>query len=87
MRFTTTRNRQKGRNATSRPALALSIQDPDHPYRYLEVRGDVEAIDPDPDGLFFDFLAKRYGFDYVSPLVDFPRRVVITMRPMRTTSQ
>jgi hypothetical protein len=30
------------------PQVALSIADPDNPYRYLEVRGAVEEIEPDP---------------------------------------
>ncbi|MFQ5815819.1 MAG: TIGR03618 family F420-dependent PPOX class oxidoreductase, partial [Candidatus Hydrothermarchaeaceae archaeon] len=33
------RGRQKDLNMRSRPQVALSIQDPDNPYRYLEVRG------------------------------------------------
>ncbi|MEW9534676.1 PPOX class F420-dependent oxidoreductase [Microbispora sp. NPDC049125] len=87
LRFTTTTDRQKGRNARARPHVALSINDPDQPYRYLEVRGIVERIDPDPEGVFFDVLAKRYGLEYEAPVGDAERRVVLVVRPTRFTSQ
>ncbi|MEV4247631.1 PPOX class F420-dependent oxidoreductase [Streptosporangium canum] len=87
LRFTTTTDRQKGRNANARPHVAVSINDPNQPYRYLEVRGTVERIDPDPEGAFFDVLAKRYGLEYEAPVGDAERRVVLVVRPTRCTSQ
>lgn len=87
LRFTTTTDRQKGRNASARPHVAISINDPGQPYRYLEVRGVVERIDPDPEGVFFDVLAKRYGLPYEAPVGDAERRVVLVVRPTRFTSQ
>ena len=42
LRFTHTTKRQKYRNVTANPAVAMSIHDPDNPYRYLEVRVVVE---------------------------------------------
>ena len=51
LRFTHTTKRQKYRNITSRPEVAMSISDPDNPYRYLEIRGVVEEIVPDPTRL------------------------------------
>ena len=38
LRFTHTTKRQKYRNVTANPNVAMSISDPDNPYRYLEVR-------------------------------------------------
>ncbi|MFI6506242.1 PPOX class F420-dependent oxidoreductase [Streptosporangium sp. NPDC050855] len=87
LRLTTTTDRQKGRNASVRPRVALSVNDPEQPYRYLEVRGIVERIDPDPEGAFFDVLARRYGLEYEAPVADAGRRVVLVVRPTRTTSQ
>ncbi|MFD1934437.1 PPOX class F420-dependent oxidoreductase [Nonomuraea mangrovi] len=87
LRFTTTTDRRKGRNAAARPTVALSVNDPDAPYRYLEVRGVVERIDPDPEGAFFDVLARRYGLDYEAPVGDAERRVVLVVRPTRCTKQ
>ena len=46
--LTTTASRQKNRNWQIQPAVALSIIDPDRPSRYLEIRGRVERIIPDP---------------------------------------
>ena len=48
LRFAHTTKRQKYRNVQRNPRVAMSISDPDNPYRYLEVRGDVERIEPDP---------------------------------------
>lgn len=87
LRFTTTSDRQKGKNAAERPQVALSINDPERPYRYLEIRGTVERIEPDTDGAFFDVLAKRYGLDYEPPVGDADRRIVIVVRPERITKQ
>jgi PPOX class probable F420-dependent enzyme len=48
LRFTHTTKRQKYRNVRANPHVAMSISDLDNPYRYLEVRGVVEEIVPDP---------------------------------------
>ncbi len=44
----TTTKRQKYRNVTAHPEVAMSIHDPDNPYRYLEERGVEDEIAPDP---------------------------------------
>jgi PPOX class probable F420-dependent enzyme len=54
-----TKNRQKYRNIRRDARVALSILDPDDPYRYLEVRGTVELID-DPEAELIHTLAKKY---------------------------
>ncbi|MFI6050115.1 PPOX class F420-dependent oxidoreductase [Streptomyces violascens] len=87
LRFTTTTTRRKCKNVTADPKVSLSVNDPDQPYRYLEVRGTVERIEPDPTGAFFDVLAKRYGLEYEAPVGDAEHRVVLVVRPERTTSQ
>ena len=46
LRFAHTTTRQKYRNVQRNPRVAMSISDPDNPYRYLEVRGGDE---PPPD--------------------------------------
>ncbi|MEZ7130854.1 PPOX class F420-dependent oxidoreductase [Nonomuraea sp. AD125B] len=87
LRFTTTTDRRKHRNVVEDPRVAVSINDPERPYRYLEIRGVVERIEPDPSGDFFDVLARRYGLEYERPVGDAERRVVIVVRPTHTTSQ
>ncbi|KAB8193305.1 TIGR03618 family F420-dependent PPOX class oxidoreductase [Nonomuraea phyllanthi] len=87
LRFTTTTDRRKYRNVVENPHVAVSINDPERPYRYVEIRGVVERVDTDPSGDFFDVLANRYGLDYEPPVGDAERRVVIVMKPTRTTQQ
>jgi PPOX class probable F420-dependent enzyme len=86
IRFTHTNFRQKFRNITANPAVAVSIVDPDDPYRYVEVRGVVERVDPDPTGALFVELAARYAQHYrdpfgAAPPTDAADRVVIAVRP------
>jgi PPOX class probable F420-dependent enzyme len=87
LRFTTTTDRRKYLNTVENPRVSLSINDPDQPYRYLEVRGVVERAEPDPSGDFFDTLAVRYGLEYERPVGDRERRVTLVVRPLRVTSQ
>jgi PPOX class probable F420-dependent enzyme len=54
------KGRQKDLNMRGRPRVALSIQDPENPYRYLEVRGTVVGITEDGGDAHIDKLAKKY---------------------------
>ncbi len=77
--FTNTTGRPQTRILERTGQLAMSILDPDQPYRYLGLAADVETINPDPDGTFFYRLADRYG---LSVTLDDPSdRVIITARP------
>jgi PPOX class probable F420-dependent enzyme len=82
IRFTHTNFRKKYRNVTANPAVSISIVDPDDPYRYVEVRGTVERIDPDPTGAFYVELAERYQAPFgTGAPPDAPDRVIIVVRP------
>jgi PPOX class probable F420-dependent enzyme len=60
VRFNTAKGRVKVRNLGRDPRVALSIQDPDNPYRYVQVRGRVvEATERGADA-HIDALAKKY---------------------------
>ena len=87
LRFTTTTDRRKHLNVAQDARVAVSVNDPELPYRYLEVRGVVERVEPDTSGAFFDVLAKRYDLPYKAPVGDAPRRVVLVLRPTHTTWQ
>lgn len=87
LRLTGTTTRYKYRNITANPRVALSINDPDRPYRYLEVRGTVTDIAPDPGGEFFALLARRYQLDTQLPPSDAAHRIIYTIRPDHTSSQ
>jgi len=84
--LTTTSKRQKNRNWQVQPAVALSITDPDQPSRYLEIRGRVERIVPDPEGAEFVRLAERYGMPQ-GPPADSADRIAVAIRPGHITTQ
>lgn len=82
IKFTHTNYRKKFKNITANPAVALSIIDQDDPYRYLEIRGVVDHIDPDPTGAFFVELATRYQAPFGTGVPqDAADRVIIFVRP------
>ncbi|MGW2108909.1 PPOX class F420-dependent oxidoreductase [Streptomyces sp. NPDC001948] len=84
--FTSTIARYKHRNVTARPSVAVSVSDPDDPYRHLEVRGRVERIEPDTEGIVWLRLAARYGDSVEGPPADAAQRVVYVVRPVGTSS-
>jgi PPOX class probable F420-dependent enzyme len=84
--FSQTTGRQKYRNVAREPRVALSIVDPDNPYRYLEIRGTIERIDPDPDRAFINSMAKKYlGQDVYPWHVPGDERVVLVVKPEHTS--
>ena len=44
VRINSARGRQKDKNIARDPRVSLSIQDPDNPYRYVEIRGKVVRV-------------------------------------------
>ncbi|MEZ5379174.1 MAG: PPOX class F420-dependent oxidoreductase [Acidimicrobiales bacterium] len=81
-----TPTKQKFKNIQREPRVSLSILDPENPYRYLEVRGEVASIEPDADYAFIHSLSNRYmGQDYPW-LQPGEERVVVRIRPVHTTT-
>ncbi|HEX3327204.1 MAG TPA: PPOX class F420-dependent oxidoreductase [Actinomycetota bacterium] len=81
--FSTIKSRAKYKNLKARPAVAVSILDPDEPYLCLELRG-VAEIDEDPvrGKAFINKMSHKYtGEDFG----DRPReeRVIVAVRPHR----
>lgn len=60
LRVSTTTDRQKFENVQRDKRVSLVVVDPEDPYRYIEVRGEVVETEQDPDKRFIDHLAKRY---------------------------
>ena len=60
VRFNTAKGRVKVRNLARDPHVALSIQDPDNPYRYVQVRGRVVETTEKGADAHIDALAKKY---------------------------
>lgn len=60
VRINTARGRVKDRNLQRNPHVALSLLDPDNPYRYLQVRGRVAEMTEQGADAHIDALAKKY---------------------------
>ena len=56
----TAKGRVKARNMQLGSPVALSISDPDNPYRYVQVRGVVSKVHDEGADAHIDFLAKKY---------------------------
>ena len=80
LKLTHTRTRHNFRYLQREPHVALSIVDPDDPYRYLQLRGVVDHVEPDPTGAFYQQLQQRYR-GRTSEVADRDVRVVLTIRP------
>jgi PPOX class probable F420-dependent enzyme len=60
----TARGRQKDRNLQKDARVAVEIQDPDNPYRYVQVRGRVAEMVEQGADASIDQLARKYmGLD------------------------
>ena len=81
------KGRLKDKNMRSRPRVALSMQDPANPYRYLEVRGSVvEATEKGADA-HIDKLAKKYlGVDKYPYRQKGEIRVIYKIKPEKVSS-
>jgi len=60
IRVNTARGRVKDRNMKVGSRVALSIQDPENPYRYLQIRGKVAKETEQGADAHIDSLAKKY---------------------------
>ena len=80
------RGRRKDKNMERNRAVALSIQDPENPYRYLEVRGRVEEITEDGADQHIDKMAKKYmGVDKYPLRQPSEKRVMYKIKPEHTS--
>ncbi|HEX5732456.1 MAG TPA: PPOX class F420-dependent oxidoreductase [Blastocatellia bacterium] len=80
------RGRRKDKNIERNPAVSLSIQDPDNPYRYLEVRGRVDEITEEGADEHIDKMAKKYmGVEKYPGRQPGERRVLYKIKPERTS--
>jgi PPOX class probable F420-dependent enzyme len=76
------KGRVKDRNLRRDPRVALSIQDPENPYRYLEVRGKVVEITEEGADQHIDKMAKKYmGLDRYPGRAPGEVRVLYKIKP------
>jgi PPOX class probable F420-dependent enzyme len=80
------RGRQKDKNMQRNAKVALSILDPDNPYRYLEVRGTVADVTEQGADEHIDKMAKKYtGKDKYPFRQPTEVRVIYKIAPTKTT--
>ncbi len=60
VRVNSAKGRVKDRNVRRNPQVALTVQDPDNPYRYIAVRGAVIDISESGADAHIDSLARKY---------------------------
>ncbi|USZ71378.1 PPOX class F420-dependent oxidoreductase [Natronosalvus halobius] len=82
----TERDRRKTKNAENDSRIAISMTDPDNPYRMLSVTGEVDEVTTEGAREHIDELAQRYmGEDeYPNPIQS--ERVIISIRPEHVSS-
>jgi PPOX class probable F420-dependent enzyme len=85
--FNSAKGRQKDRNVRRDPRVALTISDPENPYRYLEIRGRVEEITEQGAAHHIDKMAKKYlGVDKYPYAQAGEVRVMYKVKPEHTTT-
>jgi len=83
----TAEGRQKDKNLQRDPRVALSILDPDNPYKYLEVRGRVAGRTHTGADQHIDAMAKKYlGQDKYPFRQPNEVRVLYKIEPQHVTS-
>ena len=60
VRVNSAKGRVKDKNMRRDKKVALSVQDPENPYRYLAMRGEVVEITEEGADAHIDSLAKKY---------------------------
>ena len=86
VRVNSARGRRKDRNIRRDPRVSLSLCDPDNPYRYLEIRGQVVEITEDGADAHIDQLAHKYlGLDESPHRQAGEVRVIYKIAPERFT--
>ncbi len=86
LKLSQTTTRQKTKNLERDERIAISIVDPENPYRYLEIRGRVVNVEPDPDKAFIDEMANKYlGKEKYPWNQPGDERVVMVVEPEHTT--
>lgn len=88
-----TDDRRKTKNAGRNPKVALTAIDPQNPLRWIDVRGYVEAIVPDPEyktinahAKLYDGVDEFYGSSASIERKGREKRVDLRIRPTRVVT-
>mgnify|MGYP001101251439 CR=1 FL=1 len=79
----TARGRKKDRNMSDNPEVALSIQDPDNPYRYLGIQGHIDEVTENGAAAHINKLSHKYNGQDYPPLKPGETRVIYKILPDR----
>jgi PPOX class probable F420-dependent enzyme len=78
----TARGRVKANNLAREPRVALSISDPENPYRYLAVQGRVVEMTENGSDAHIDRMAKKYLGKETYPFrAPGEKRVIVKIAP------
>ena len=77
----TERHRRKARNVENDPRVAVSMTDPDDPYRFLSITGEVESVTTEGARKQINELAQRYMNEETYPMEIQSERVILRIRP------
>ena len=84
LRINTAKGRVKDKNLRRTPTVALTIIDPDNPYRYVQVKGRVANVTESGADAHIDSLSKKYtGQDRYAKRTPGEVRVIFTITPDR----
>lgn len=87
IRINTAKGRLKDKNMRRNRKVAVTITDPENPYRYLAVRGEVEEIIENGADAHIDLLAKKYlGKDRYPYRQPGEVRVLYRIRPEKVST-
>jgi PPOX class probable F420-dependent enzyme len=87
VRVNSAKGRVKDKNMRRDKRVGLSIQDPDNPYRYLAVRGEVAEITENGADAHIDALPKKYlGKDHYPFRSPGEVRVIYKIRPNKVST-
>ena len=76
----TNEGRVKDKNMKARPKVAITIQDPNNPYRYLGIRGEVASYTTEGADEHINMLSLRYDNE---PWIykETQRRIIFKIKP------
>ncbi len=84
VRINSAKGRLKDKNMRRDARVALSIQDPDNAYRYIEIRGRIVEITEKGADAHIDALAKKYlGLDIYPNRKPGEVRVIYRVEPLQ----
>jgi PPOX class probable F420-dependent enzyme len=87
VRINSAKGRRKDRNMRADPRVALSLADPENPYRYLEIRGRIVEITEEGADEHIDALAMKYlGVESYPNRRQEEVRVMYRIEPLEFTS-